>query len=60
MKGKKVADYQMKKDPPAQDDLLAVMVGSTGNLRAPTIVSGRTVLVGFNREIYDEILGPKS
>ena len=57
MKGKKVSDFDMKKDPPQKDDLLAIMVGATGNLRAPTIVRGKTVLVGFNREIYDDLLG---
>ncbi len=57
MKGKKVTDFDMKKNPPRKDDLLAVMLGATGNLRAPTIMRGKTVLVGFNQEIYDEVLG---
>ena len=57
MKGKKVADFDMKKDKPAKGDLLAVMLGTTGNLRAPTIVRGKTVLVGFNQEIYDQVFG---
>lgn len=47
----------MKKDSPHKDDLLAIMVGTTGNLRAPTIVRGKTVLVGFNQEVYDKLLG---
>jgi arsenate reductase-like glutaredoxin family protein len=57
MKGKKVTTFDLKKDKPARADLLAVMLGTTGNLRAPTVVRGRTVLIGFNQEIYDEILG---
>jgi arsenate reductase-like glutaredoxin family protein len=57
MKGKKVTDFDMKKDPPAKEDLLAAMLGTTGNLRAPTIVHGKTLLVGFNQEIYDDLLG---
>ena len=57
MRGKKVTTFDLKKDKPAQDDMLAVMLGTTGNLRAPTVVRGKTVLVGFNQEIYDEILG---
>lgn len=28
------------------------MLGPTGNLRAPTIRTGATVLVGFNEEAY--------
>ncbi len=47
----------MKKDKPKKDDLLAVMVGTTGNLRAPTVVRGKTVLVGFNQDVFDEVLG---
>ena len=57
MKGKKVSDFDMKKDAPKKDDLLAVMLGTTGNLRAPTVVRGKTVLVGFNQEVYDAVLG---
>ena len=57
MKGKKVTDFDMKKDKPKKDDLLGLMLGTTGNLRAPTIVRGKTVLVGFNQEVYDKILG---
>jgi arsenate reductase-like glutaredoxin family protein len=57
MKGKKVSDFDMKKDKPSQDELLSLMLGATGNLRAPTIVRGKTVLVGFNPDVFDEILG---
>jgi len=57
MKGKKVSDFDMKKDKPNKDELLSLMLGATGNLRAPTIVRGKTVLVGFNQEVFDEILG---
>jgi len=32
------------------------MLGPTGNLRAPTIVRGKTVLVGFNEEVYRDAL----
>ena len=57
MKGKKVTDFDMKKDKPKKSELLAVMRGTTGNLRAPTVVRGKTVLVGFNQDVYDEVLG---
>ena len=57
MKGKKVSDFDMKKDAPKEKELLAAMLGTTGNLRAPTIVRGKTVLVGFNQEVYDKVLG---
>ena len=57
MKGKKVSEFDMKKDQPKKDDLLGLMLGTTGNLRAPTVVRRKTVLVGFNQEVYDKILG---
>ena len=57
MKGKKVTEFDLKASRPADEDLLAAMLGATGNLRAPTIVRGKTVLVGFNQETYDELLG---
>ena len=57
MKGKKITDFDMKKEPPKKAELLSVMLGATGNLRAPTIVRGKTVLVGFNQEVFDDILG---
>jgi len=47
----------MKKDRPTDDELMAHMLGTTGNLRAPTVVRGKTVLVGFNAEQYEDALG---
>jgi hypothetical protein len=32
------------------------MLGPTGNLRAPTIRRGKTVLVGFDDEAYSRVL----
>ena len=33
------------------------MLGPTGNLRAPTLRAGKTLLVGFNEEQYAAVLG---
>lgn len=33
------------------------MLGPTGNLRAPTIRAGKTLLVGFSEEVYREVFG---
>ena len=38
------------------DALIAAMLGPTGNLRAPTLVSGKTVIVGFSATSYAELL----
>ncbi len=47
----------MKKDPPDDDTLAAHMLGPTGNLRAPTIRRGGTLLVGFSEDAYRDVLG---
>ncbi len=54
--GKKVTQFDVKKGPDSLDDIAAAMLGPTGNLRAPTIRTGKTVLVGFNEEVYAEHL----
>jgi arsenate reductase-like glutaredoxin family protein len=56
-KGKKVVTFDMKKDAPDDDTLLAHLLGPTGNLRAPTLRMGKTLLVGFSDEAYKDYLG---
>lgn len=49
-KGKKLSELV-----PGQDDrdaIVEAMLGPTGNLRAPTLVVGDTIFVGFNAEKY--------
>jgi arsenate reductase-like glutaredoxin family protein len=55
-RGKKVVTFDMKKDPPDDDMLAAYLLGPTGNLRAPTLRKGKTLLVGFGEEAYRELL----
>ncbi len=56
-KGKKLVTFDMREAPPDDDTLAAHLLGPTGNLRAPTICKGRTLLVGFSEEAYREVLG---
>lgn len=56
-KGKKVVVFDMVKAPPDDDTLVSHLLGPTGNLRAPTLRQGPTLLVGFNDEAYREYLG---
>jgi arsenate reductase-like glutaredoxin family protein len=56
-KGKKVTVFDMKKSPPTDDELLAVILGPTGNLKAPTLRLGQTLLVGFSEEMYRQTFG---
>jgi hypothetical protein len=55
-KGKKVVVFDMVKEPPDDDTLAACLLGPTGNLRAPTVRVGTTLLVGFNEEAYRQEL----
>ncbi len=53
-KGKKVARFAGGK---AGKEVIEAMLGPTGNLRAPTIRKGKTLLVGFNEEVFAEVFG---
>ena len=53
-KGKKVSEFPGGK---ASKELVEAMLGPTGNLRAPTIRKGKTVLVGFNEEAFQQVFG---
>jgi arsenate reductase-like glutaredoxin family protein len=55
-KGKKVVVFDMKKDPPDDDTLLSHLLGPSGNLKAPTLRVGDTLLVGYSEEAYQQIL----
>lgn len=51
-KGKKVTEFAGGK---ATAEVIEAMLGPTGNLRAPTIRKGKTVLVGFNDEAFAKV-----
>ena len=51
-KGANVVEFDMQHDPPDQATLLSHMLGPTGNLRAPTVQIGKTLLVGFHPDVY--------
>jgi hypothetical protein len=55
-KGKKVLTFDMSA-PPGDDELAAAMLGPTGNLKAPTLRVGPTLLVGFGEAAYEAVLG---
>lgn len=59
-KGKKTVRVDMKKDAPSDEDLLKLLLGPSGNLRAPTLRKGKTLLVGFDPEAYSRVLLPST
>jgi hypothetical protein len=56
-KGKKVASFDLAKNRPDDQTLIDHMLGPTGNLRAPTLRIGATLLVGYNDQVYQQALG---
>jgi hypothetical protein len=55
-RGKRVVHVDVKASRPGRPELLALLLGPTGGLRAPTLRVGRTLLVGFSEEAYAKIL----
>ncbi len=53
-KGKKVTKFATSGTP--SEDAIDSMLGPTGNLRAPTLRSGRILIVGFSEEEYRDLL----
>ena len=56
-KGKKVVTVKLAKAGLAAEELGKLMLGPTGNLRAPTARVGKKLLVGFNEEAYAGVFG---
>jgi len=56
-KGKKVTTLDLQTAPPADEILAGLMLGPTGNLRAPIMRVGQTILVGYNDQAFNEIFG---
>ena len=53
-KGKKIVTVAMK-DEPADDEITKLIIGPSGNLRAPTWKRGKTLVVGFNADAYASV-----
>ena len=45
----------MQKDAPDDDTLAGLLLGPTGNLRAPTLRRGQTLYVGFSEAAYQQL-----
>ncbi len=56
-KGKKLVHLNMKQDRPDDATLAKLLLGPTGNLRAPTLRQGKTLVVGFDAETYRKLFG---
>jgi arsenate reductase-like glutaredoxin family protein len=57
-KGKRVTYVNLKREKPSHETLLSLILGPTGNLRAPTLRVGRILLVGFDQATYKKMFRP--
>ena len=55
-KGKKVVHVDLRKETPSDEELLKLLLGPSGNLRAPTVRKGSTLLIGFEAGAYERVL----
>ncbi|MCP4672224.1 MAG: hypothetical protein GY857_13060 [Desulfobacula sp.] len=53
-KGKKIVEF--KPTPANMDEIMKAGLGRTGNLRAPAVQNGTDLYIGFNDNIYNNLL----
>ena len=46
----------LKREKPSRAELLGLLLGPTGNLRAPTLRRKRALIVGFDEATYKDLL----
>lgn len=52
MKGKKLVHLRMGKDAPSDAELEKLLIGPSGNLRAPTMRRGKKLFIGFDADAF--------
>ena len=55
-KGKQVVRVDLRQARPPKAELLGLLLGPSGNLRAPTVRKGKALLVGFDEATYASVL----
>ncbi len=55
-KGTKLVHVDLKKEKPTKQSLIELLIGPSGNLRAPTFKVGKKLLVGFDEDAYKKVL----
>jgi arsenate reductase-like glutaredoxin family protein len=56
LKGTKVVHVDLESEKPDRESFGKLLMGPSGNLRAPTILKGDTLVVGFHQETYEKVL----
>lgn len=55
-KGKKVLHFDLNKERPSDAELLDLLLGRSGKLRAPAIRRGTRLIIGYNQELLEATL----
>lgn len=55
-RGKKVIHFNMRQDKPDEETIASVIIGPSGNLRAPALVLEKTLIIGFDEDTYRKLL----
>ncbi len=55
-RGPAVVLFDMKRETPDRQTLLKHLLGPHGNLRAPALLAGKILIVGFNADGYAQLL----
>ena len=55
-RGTKVVHLDLKRDQPDDAAILALLIGPSGKLRAPTLKLGKTLVVGFDQATYEQVI----
>jgi arsenate reductase-like glutaredoxin family protein len=54
--GKKVLHFDLQTERPTDDELLELLLGRSGKLRAPALRRGARLIVGYNQELLPTTL----
>jgi arsenate reductase-like glutaredoxin family protein len=58
-RGQKLTRLRPRDDRTGDDELLALLLGPSGTLRAPAVRVGRTLVIGFHPDAYREVFGTR-
>ena len=56
-KGRKVVSFDLVGDRPPDGELLKLLLGRSGRLRAPVVRFGTVVLVGYDADVMTRVFG---
>jgi arsenate reductase-like glutaredoxin family protein len=54
-RGKKILSFDLRRQRHPDDELLQLLLGRSGKLRAPCLRSGKRLLVGYNQELMSAL-----